>query len=355
MIALPDFQKHFDERRRDAFLAKHDWEIVAPVGEDMAFRRYFRVAQNGETAILMDSLPDDHPDATPGHRISDFIRIGDWLRDHDLHAPQIYEIDDEQGFLILEDFGDISFRKAIDNGAPRGPVYSFATDVLKHLRAQEPTIELPDYYESPVHLKRRRVIDWYVPAQRREKNPDGLAERFLDVWGEIESGLPDCPRCVLHVDFHLENLMWVPEAEGLEVCGILDYQSAMIGPGPYDLVNLLDDARIDVPENIRKAMLERYCFDMRPDERKAFMDWYAVLAAQFHCRVIGQFIRFAVWGDKPRYLEYMPIVAKHLKRHLQNPLLKPLDAFFKEEKIDLETLPEFDIDAIRAVIRDDAV
>ena len=70
---------------------------MRPVGEDCAFRRYFRLEQDGRRAVLMEAVPDDSAIATPGHRLADFTRIGAYLRETGLNTPEIYAEDAAEG------------------------------------------------------------------------------------------------------------------------------------------------------------------------------------------------------------------------------------------------------------------
>ena len=316
---IPAVSEWFEGRaalRRD-FLSRNGWDGApfSPVGADCAFRRYLRLKRGDETVILMEAVPDGEGIATPGHALRDYIRIGNYLRGLGLRTPEIFHADEKNGYLLLEDFGDVSFKAALASGIGTSELYGLAVDVLSHLRkhAKPGAIDLPDYYESHVHTGRRRVVDWYLPALRGEKNPDGLVEEYLGVWDGIENSLPACPRGFLHIDYHVENLMWLPEGEMKGRCGILDFQGAMEGPLPYDLANLLEDARIDVPPAIRETMLGRYCTDMPASDRENFRNWYRILATQFHCRIAGQFIRLALRDGKTRYLAHLPRVAGYLR------------------------------------------
>ena len=347
---------------RAAFLARIGWggAALSPVGEDCAFRRYFRLrwgeGEGERTAILMESVPDGSAIATPGHNMLDFVRIGAYLRALGLQAPEVYEADELQGYILLEDFGDTSFKQALAQGVDRVVLYGLATDVLSALRrlAGPDDIDLPRYYKSHVHTGRRRVVDWYMPAARGRKNPDGLAEEYLAVWDSIERKLPPAPVGFLHIDYHFENLMWMPTQKNLARCGILDFQGAMSGPIPYDLANLLEDARVDVSADLRTAMLDRYCADMPASERAIFLSWYRVLASQFHCRVIGQFIRLAVRDGKTRYLPHIPRVAGYLRAGLEDPLLAPLKKWFAGQGVDFSATGGFDPARVKAFIREDA-
>lgn len=359
--ALPKIQDWFDARDplRGDFLSRHGWShaTMAAVGDDCAFRRYFRLqAQNGASAILMEAVPDGSAFVTPGHNMGDFVRISNYLRTLGLMAPEVYQKDVQEGYLLLEDFGSTSFKLALNSGVDRQELYGLATDVLKFMRlnAKAGDITLPRYYDSHVHTGRRRLVDWFVAAQKGALNPDGMVEEYLAVWDAIEKSLPPVPEGFLHIDYHFENLMWMPQRQGLARCGILDFQGAMTGPVPYDLANLLEDARVDVPPELRRDMLNRFCEGMTSTEEETFRSWYRVLATQFHCRVIGQFIRLAVRDGKDRYIQHMPRVAGYIADALHDPVLAPLQAWFSKNDIRFDSVPVVDPAKVAQFIRLDA-
>ena len=337
---------HFDESYREAFLQKHGWNIVSTVGQDSSVRRYFRVRKGQQTAILMETVPDNSPHATPGHSVKAFVEISKWLNSIGANAPNIYEMDEERGLLILEDFGGICFKYAAASGEDQNQLYDIAAQTLEHISNYTCELDLPQYYESHVHRRHRRVIDWYVPISRGTKNEDGVVEDYKNIWEEIENSLPPCAQSFVHVDYHAENLMWLPEEHGIKRCGILDFQGAMIGPAPYDLANLLEDARTDVPNELKENILSK--------QNEDFQAWFRVLATQFHCRVIGQFIKMAVMDDNDQYLQHIPRLEKYLREGLNDPLLAPLKSFFDDQNIDFSGIGNFDSEKVREFIRSDA-
>ncbi len=350
------FTSRKDERA--AFLDRTGWRDAnpLPIGEDGALRHYFRLIKNDRTAVLMESIPDDVPDATPGHMIGDFLRIAALLRSVGLNAPEIYETDEAAGYVLLEDFGDRSFKGVLKDGMPAEDIYTLAVDTLAAMQHAIPQrgIELPLYYDSHVHTGLIRLVDWYRPVVRGVQNEDAAAAGYLAAWRAVEKDLPPCPQGFLHVDYHVKNLMYLPERTGLMRCGILDFQGAMWGPLPYDLANLLEDARYDIPVALRRNMLAHYCRDMNAEEAEAFRLWYRVLATQFHCRVIGQFIRLAVWGGKTRYLDYLPRLAGYIDAALADPVLMPLRRWVDEQGLGFKSVPAVDPERVRSLIRDDA-
>jgi aminoglycoside/choline kinase family phosphotransferase len=313
-------------------IAPQGWTVLGPVGQDASTRRYSRLEKNGRRAILMDCSHGE----TPGHSLDDYVRIAEWINDAGLKAPEIFER--EKDYLIVEDFGDVTFKKALQK-LDANELYAIAADVLKALRQQKTLPQLPDYYSSNVHKGHRRVIDWYVPTVRRKKNEPGLAEEYLSVWSEIEKNAPAKTENFVHADFHVENLMYLPGGQGVQRCGILDFQGAMLGPASYDLANLLEDVRVDVPTAIRKKY------------QGSGAD-YRILATQFHCRVVGQFIKLAAKDHKTGYLQYIPRTQAYIRDALQEPLLKPLASFFEKHGISFTAKP--DLTDIKSLVAPDA-
>ena len=311
------------------FLDRYGWSVVKEFPQDGSVRKYCRVEKNNQTAILMDAV---EPEAS-GNRIDDFIRIGEWLNTIGLKAPEIYEADGP--YLLLEDFGDVSFKSAIEQGSDVAELYSLARDILEVMKDEDCPLELPDFYDARVYKGREFLIDWYLPAIGFE-NGQHVLNAYLEAWNEIENTLPDCPQGFLHIDFHVENLMWLPEEQGIKRCGILDFQGAMIGPKPYDLANLLEDARADVSEDIRTDILSQYDVE--------FCAWYRVLATMFHCRLMGQFIKIALEQDNDKYLQYLPRVSGYINEALNDPILGPLNTFFKDIKLDFSDIKSLNAD-----------
>lgn len=345
--------------QRAEFLKQSGWfgATESTVGDDWSQRKIFRVTKGDKSAIVMHAVPDDDPRMTPGHKLSDFIKISDYLRHIKLSAPEIYAHDLRHGLLLVEDFGAgdcahlITQRPEIEDD-----LYGLATRCLKHIhdRTEHISIDLPRYEDGHIHKGHRRVVDWYVPAMLHHKNEDGLVGDYLSVWKNIEKNLPLVARHFVHGDFHPANLMWLPDRVGVKQMGLIDFQGAMAGPAPYDLINLLDDARRIVPDDIRGHCLNIFTDGMKNEDKDNFRVWYSVLATQFHCRVIGQAIRLAIKDGKTRLLDIIPILRHHLIRDLSHPVLHPLKTWFDKQGIDFADQTPVDISLAKQYIKDDA-
>jgi len=99
----------------------------------------------------------------------------------------------------------------------------------------------------------------------------------------------------------------------------------VLGPASYDLVSLLQDARIDVPESLELVMLTRYIKSRRASEPAfdpaAFAELYAVMSAQRNTRLLGTFARLNRRDGKPHYLRHQPRIWTYLNRSLAHPAL----------------------------------
>ena len=70
------------------------------------------------------------------------------------------------------------------------------------------------------------------------------------MWRELLAKPAAAPKTWVMRDFHSPNIIWLGERSGILRVGIIDFQDAVLGPTAYDVVSLLQDARIDVPEKV---------------------------------------------------------------------------------------------------------
>lgn len=297
------------------FLATIGWAEaeILPLAGDASFRRYFRVVRGDETAVLMDA-PPPHEDPRP------FIAIARWLADQGFAAPAILGEDLREGLVLLQDFGDVQMRQAIDDDAGVEPgIYAAAIDLLVQLRAVGPA-DLPPYDRAVYQREAALLTEWYCPAIGRDVDVEG----YVAAWDAVLAALDDPrPRVTVLRDYHAENIMLCgPDC----TIGLLDFQDALIGHAAYDLVSLLQDARRDVPEQIEAEMLARY--KAATGEGADFDAAYAILGAQRNAKIVGIFTRLWKRDGKPRYPTLCPRVWTYLNRDLEHPALAPVKAWF---------------------------
>jgi tRNA threonylcarbamoyl adenosine modification protein YjeE len=322
-----------------------------PVQGDASTRAYERLILGERRAILMNAprRPDGPPlrAGLPYSRlvhlaedVKPFVAMARALRERGFSAPAVQAADLEVGLLILEDFGS----EPVVAGDPPLAIeerYAAAVDLLvalHHLTLPEvlpvaPRIEyrLPRYDLDAFLIEAELLLDWYLP--QHGSPPDAAArEEFAALWREALTAAVAAPPTWVLRDYHSPNLLWLADREGIARVGLLDFQDAVLGPAAYDVVSLLQDARVDVPESFEVGLLSRYVKARRARDRtfdlnKLFQQ-YAVAGAQRATKILGIFARLAKRDGKPQYLRHQPRIWRNLRRSLSHPELKPLKTWY---------------------------
>lgn len=299
------------------FLASAGWGGAArkALAGDASFRRYERIEKAGKIAVLMDAPP-------PEEDVRPFINMTEHLLGLGYSAPKIFAQDVKAGFLLLEDLGDATFTQALTAGADETRLYQSAVDVLIDLHGKDAALQIPkniEPYDTEKLLGEAALLtEWYLPEL-----PDNIKVEYLEIWRALVPDIEASGTALVLRDFHADNLMWLPEREGVAKCGLLDYQDALIGSPAYDLMSLLEDARRDIDPAMAGQLIDTY-LAARPDiDAEVFKKAYALLAALRHCKVIGIFSRLAMRDGKVDYLGHIPRVWKLLERAIASPIAGP--------------------------------
>jgi tRNA threonylcarbamoyl adenosine modification protein YjeE len=327
---------------------------------DASTRTYDRLQLGDKCSILMNSprrpdgppVRDNKPYSAVAHlaeSVTPFVAIAKGLRELGLSAPDILHADLEQGLLLIEDLGE----ERMVSGDPPVPIvdrYESAVDVLVSLHRRTlpdtlpvaPHVEykIPRYDLGAFLIEAELLLDWYLPRLGATIDEEARAT-FRTLWREaLQPSIEAPPTWVLR-DFHSPNLLWLPQRHELRRVGLLDFQDALIGPPGYDLASILQDARIDVPEETELALLGRYIQGRagQPEfDGPTFIKSYVALAAQRASKILGIFARLDARDGKPQYLRHMPRVWGYLQRSLAHPSQAILKEWYSQHVPALKTI-----------------
>ncbi|HLZ54061.1 MAG TPA: phosphotransferase [Verrucomicrobiae bacterium] len=308
--------------RTRVFLDSAGWDTVAmPLTGDASTRRYFRLRQGRQSAVLMDA-------SQALLSVAPFVRMDEHLLRLGFSAPAILARDVAKGLLLLEDFGDATFAQLLDDGAEPGKLFALATDVLIALHQQ--TRAVPDglraYHPEKMLEDIELFLDWRTPGISEIGR-----EEFRTAWREVLPMAHRVPASLLLRDYHAANLMLLPERTGVQQVGLLDFQDAYQGPVTYDLVSLLEDARHDIPDDLQERMVNRYLAQFPALDRDIFETSLAILAALRHTRVLAIFERLSRHEGKHDYKQlHSPRVERSLQKALRHPMLAGVRRWFEE-------------------------
>ena len=175
------------------------------------------------------------------------------------------------------------------------------------------------------------LLDWYIP-HRGGTLANAARAQFTALWREALQSAYDRPPTWVLRDYHSPNLLWLPDRAGIARVGVLDFQDAMLGPAPYDLVSLLQDARVDVPDTMEISLLGRYVKARLAADKdfqtNSFVQLYVTLGAQRATKILGIFARLDRRDGKPQYLRHLPRIWRYLRRSLIHPALDDLKAWY---------------------------
>lgn len=275
--------------------AKH----LQPMQNDASFRRYFRATTTQGTLVVMDAPP-------PQENCQAYMMMADRLRRRGLSTPEIIAADPEQGFLLITDFGDVTYLKAM-NAENVNVLYSRALEALSLLQGCEEVDAIPYFSSQWMHQEWAWHKEWFLNkllglqlTSTEEKKLNACYERIVNL--AIAQ-----PQVLMHRDYHSGNLMVLPEG-----IGILDFQDAFMGPVTYDLASLLRDCYVAWPEEQVRAWVYIYWQQLtrlgvlKHVDQQQFLHWFDWMSIQRHLKALFTFARKEVRDHQPHYLKHIP-------------------------------------------------
>ncbi|OGT36971.1 MAG: hypothetical protein A3F11_09355 [Gammaproteobacteria bacterium RIFCSPHIGHO2_12_FULL_37_14] len=273
---------------------------------DASFRRYFRLQAANNTYVVMDAKP-------PKEDCRPYIAIAKCLRNMGLQVPEIFYSEEEQGFLLISDFGDLTYLKALTT-RNADQLYTAALDVLMILQTcrHVQDMQIPSF---------TREIMWQEWAWCKE----WFLAKLLDLSLSQEKHLDNCyallvesaasqPQVFMHRDYHSANLMVLPKNQ----VGVLDFQDAFMGPVTYDLVSLLRDCYIDWPEECVEFWALSYWKRLNEEkviqgiDQEIFLKWFDWMGIERHLKALFTFSRKYVRDEQSAYLKHIPRTMQYL-------------------------------------------
>jgi aminoglycoside/choline kinase family phosphotransferase len=216
----------------------------------------------------------------------------------------------------------------IEDGQDETPLYLAAVEALARLHAAgAPSIltgpagdwPLQTYDETALQGGADLFVDWLPRLRPELRFDDAVIAEWREAWAPVVAEGAAGASVMAHRDYHAENLIWLPERDGVARVGMIDFQDAVRAHPSWDLHSLLQDARRDVSPELEAEALDHYFAVADVADREAFLRGYAGLAALNEARILGIFARLIARDGKPRYAAFMPRMWAHLNRNLTRP------------------------------------
>ncbi|MFM2278365.1 MAG: hypothetical protein RLZZ444_596 [Pseudomonadota bacterium] len=331
---------------------------------DTSFRCYERLTSvEGKPFVVMDSpsrsngppIRDGKPYSQLVHLAEDvkpFIAVGNYLRSIGLSAPEIHATDIDQGIMLIEDLGS---EGVLDpDGRPIPERYEESVRCLADFHRRQPPAELPvegglmhplpHFDRTTLKFEAEVLLDWHLPWRRGTQANEAEKQEYLAIWDHLIDELSDVETNLVLRDFHSPNIMWLPERQGFDRVGIIDFQDAIIGPSSYDVVSIAQDARVTVERSLMDHLLETYLATREAQgqgfDRALFLKSFAIMSAQRACRLNGLWVRLKERDGLNGYMRHMPRTLWHLGMAFEHPVTAPLKDWCQKVGITTNATPE---------------
>jgi aminoglycoside/choline kinase family phosphotransferase len=276
--------------RLETFLSGKNQPLnIEQLTPDASTREYFRVEWNGEMAIAC-VYPE--PFSAKEHAYLDVTNL--FLRGN-LPVAAIYDFDESLAVIVQEDFGDTILRDVLlkSDEALRETLLNDAISLIARIQgATTKAFEL-DSIASRLKFDEEKLLwelnffkthyfETFRKAKLSESDERALIAEFIELSEELETRAA----VLCHRDFHAANLM-IDRENRLR---IIDHQDARIGSTTYDLVSLLLDRVLQMPDKHWLETKKRFFLSEREKLNIASID-FAEFETEFRLQTIQRCLK----------------------------------------------------------------
>jgi N-acetylmuramate 1-kinase len=311
-----------DQRDRiDAYLQRSGLASrtprVVPLTGDASDRRYFRVLLPDGSSIVLSLYAEKFQfDTLP------FVNVARLLADMPVPVPRVLGHADDLGVLALEDLGDVTLQAHLGAApaAEHAALYRQAVALIETIQRRGAELSSPAYLPYGIAFDVEKLtweldffIKHFIEGYRGIEIPAEVRGALRGEFAEVVRELASEPRVLCHRDYHSRNLM-IHE----DCLYIIDFQDARMGPDTYDLVSLLRDSYVDLPEQTVDELIAYFlALKGEADEEERFRDRFNLMALQRNLKALGTFGYQTTARRNPVYIQYMPRTLRYVRHNLE--------------------------------------
>jgi aminoglycoside/choline kinase family phosphotransferase len=291
---------------------------VVPLTGDASDRRYFRVlVPDGPSIVLsLYSGPFDFDTLS-------FVNVARLLSAMPVPIPRVIGHADDLGLLALEDLGDVTLQAHLGAATPEehAALYRQAVALIATLQKRGTELASPDYLPYGIAFDVEKLtweLDFFtkhfIEAYRGIVIPPAARDELRREFGVLIEMLAAEPRVLCHRDYHSRNLMLHGEQ-----LYIIDFQDARMGPDTYDLVSLLRDSYVDLPDATVNELLAYFlALKGQTGDQREFRQRFDVMALQRNLKALGTFGYQTTARRNPVYIQYIPRTLRYVRDNLDH-------------------------------------
>jgi len=290
---------------------------VVPLTGDASDRRYFRILLKDASSIVL-SL---YSTAFEFESLS-FVNVARLFAQMPVPIPTLIGHSDEIGVLALQDLGDVTLQAHL-GAAPQtehAALYRQAVTLIATMQKRGAELASPSYLPYGIAFDVEKLtweLDFFskhfIEAYRGVVIPAASQEALREEFAGLIEVLASEPRVLCHRDYHSRNLM-LHEGQ----LHIIDFQDARMGPDTYDLVSLLRDSYVDLPEETVRELIA-YFLALKGSNatEKEFRPRFDLMALQRNLKALGTFGYQTTARRNPVYIQYIPRTLRSVRGNLE--------------------------------------
>ena len=284
---------------------------IETASSDASFRSYYRVILHNENSYIAVDSPPEHENN------KSFIRIAKILDGMKIPVPRIIDYELNHGFFIVSDLGKTTMLMRLrENMNLSSDFYTRAVTLISKMQNSEVSsyTELPLYDKGLMLDEMKLFTDWYCKFELKVNDEEIQKYDLYSIFNQIADRTYDQEKVFVHRDFHSRNIMINTNNQ----LGLLDFQDAVIGPITYDLVSLLRDCYISLPEPFILEKIKQFHQETTSSLIKTthedFLKDFDLMGVQRHLKAIGIFSRLKHRDKKENYILDIPRTRSYLER-----------------------------------------
>ena len=327
-----------DEKQAE-LIAKNSSVIqsIVRIPGDASSRHYFRVTDlKSQSYIVMRAEPfPELADKLP------FLVVQKHLASVKVDVPKVIDFDPPLGMVLLEDLGDITLLRRLQDVGEMGVerhLYERVIDSLVQMQVQATPrfnaglkgldlecFKLSFDFEKlfwEVNFTIEQFYQLYLKRNIRETDEKILKNGFSEICRLLASQ----PQVFTQRDFHSRNIMVAPGDRLV----MIDFQDARMGPAQYDLASLLKDSYYQLEETQTQNLIDYYiarweALSREKINKQQFLKVFDLMAIQRNFKAIGSFASFLNKRNDATYLKYIGNTFENIRRVLlKYPEYSPL-------------------------------
>ena len=300
------------------------------ISGDASFREFYRLKKNNKTSIIVAAKKEKY------RNLITYSLVNKILNSNKITAPKLISNHYENNMIEISDLGDKSFFDIIILKKNKVNDYKSLIKLIfklqkikikKNYKLGKFKIKFTKYTLGNLHKESDLFFDWYLKYFLKNKNINKIKRLIKNELNIVYKKLNFKNDIFVHRDFHISNIMI-----NKKKLGLIDSQDAIIGNPLYDVVSLIDDVRIKLPQDLQNKLFKFYWqgSKYKNEKEEKLKNDFDILSIQRNLKILGIFVRLWKRDNKSNYLKFLPYTWTLIERRLKNPIFENLNLLMQK-------------------------